>query len=490
MRTVSSSPPPTPSPSEPAPRLPDGLPDDGTLPGDPEQQNVQPISTGSIGTVSSGAGTRRRGPRFVDLSPLRESPAFARLWIGGIISGIGGQMTIVAIGLHIYAITNSTLAVSLVGAFALIPMIVFGLYGGMLADAFDRRRVLLIAAIVAWGSTITLAALAWTGVETVWPFYLLATVNAVAATVIGTVRSAVLPRLLPARLLPAASALTGIGGGVMVTTGPALAGVLVAGVGFGWTYTVDIVLFLSAFLGILSLPKLAPVGDIQRPGLESLRYGARFLKTAPNIRMTFIVDIIAMTFGNPRVLFPAIGAVVLGGGPITVGILTAAGAVGALLSSLFSGGLGHQRLQGRAIARAIMVYGGFIGALGLLLAVFSFLPDQHVTSSIAHASIPAIVIAGLLLVGAGAADNVSSIFRQTMLQSAVPDNMRGRLQGVFTIVVTGGPRVGDLYVGIVAVAGALWLPPLFGGLVIVVAIATLVRVQRGFVAYDAQHPTP
>ena len=476
MRTVSASPPP--------PRLPDGLPDDGSLPGDPEQRTVPPITTDTA-TVSG-----RRGPRFVDLSPLRESPAFARLWFGGAISGIGGQMTIVAIGLHIYQLTHSTLAVSLVGAFALVPMIVFGLYGGMLADAFDRRLVLLIAAIVAWGSTITLALLAWTGVEVVWPFYLLATVNAVAATVIGTVRSAVLPRLLPARLLPAASALTGISAGVMVTTGPALAGVLVAGVGFGWTYSVDVVLFLSAFLGIISLPKLAPVGEVQRPGLESLKYGARFLRTAPNIRMTFIVDIIAMTFGNPRVLFPAVGAVVLGGGPITVGILTAAGAVGALFSSLLSGGLGHQRLQGRSIARAIMVYGGFVAGFGALLAVFSFLPGMRVTASLAHASIPAIVLAGVLLAGAGYADNVSSIFRQTMLQSAVPDNMRGRLQGIFTIVVTGGPRIGDLFVGLVAAAGALWLPPLFGGIVIIVAIATLVRVQRGFLAYDARHPTP
>ena len=159
-----------------------------------------------------------------------------------------------AVGLHIYAITGSTFAVSLVGAFALLPMIVFGLHGGMLDDAFDRRLVLLVAAVVAWGSTITLAALAWTGVHTVWPFYLLTTVNAVAATVIGTVRSAVLPRLLPARLLPAASALSGMSLGVMATVGPALAGVLVATAGFGWTYTVDVALFLSAFLGIVALP--------------------------------------------------------------------------------------------------------------------------------------------------------------------------------------------------------------------------------------------
>lgn len=252
-----------------------------------------------------------RRSHFIDLSPLRESPAFARLWAGQAISGIGAQLTIVAVGLQIYDITGSTFSVSLVGAFALLPMVVFGLYGGMLADAFDRRLVLFVAACVAWTSTITLVVLAWTEADLVWPLYLVATVNSSAATVIGAVRSAVPARLLPPRLLPAASALTGIGNGIMITLGPALAGVLVAGVGFRWTYLVDVVLFVSAFLGILALPKLLPQGETQRPGLESLRYGLAFLRRAPNIRMSFIADIIAMTFGQPRVIFPAVGALVL-----------------------------------------------------------------------------------------------------------------------------------------------------------------------------------
>ncbi len=399
-------------------------------------------------------------------------------------------MTIVAVGLHIYSITHSTFAVSLVGGFALIPMIVFGLYGGMLADAFDRKLLLMIASVVAWGTTITLVVLAFTHVEIVWPFYVLTTLNAVSTTVLMTVRSAVVPRLLPHRLIPAAAALNGIAFGVALTLGPALAGVLVAAVGFGWTYMVDVVLFLSAFAGVFTLPRLAPEGDVQRPGLESLKYGLAFLRRAPNIRVSFIADIIAMTFGQPRVLFPAVGAVVLGGGAITVGILTAAGAVGALLSSVVSGRLGHERWHGRAIRTAIMVYGGFIAAFGALLAVMSFGPAGHVGSSLSNAYLPEIGIAAVFLAGAGAADNVSAIFRSTMLQTAVPDNMRGRLQGIFTVVVAGGPRVGDVYVGVVAAIGAIWLPPLLGGLLIVVLIAVLVRVQRSFLEYDALNPTP
>ncbi|MCU1513234.1 MAG: transporter, partial [Microbacteriaceae bacterium] len=431
-----------------------------------------------------------RRSHFVDLAPLRASPAFARLWVGGSISGIGGQMTIVAVGLHIYQLTHSTLAVALVGAFALVPMIIFGLYGGMLADAFDRRLVLLLAAVVAWGSTIALATIAWTGVEVVWPFYLLTTLNAVAATVISTVRAAVTPRLLPRRLLPAASALQGIGFGVMLTVGPALAGILVASVGFAWTYTVDVILFLSAFLGILSLPKILPEGEVQRPGLESLKYGMSFLRKAPNIRMSFIADIIAMTFGQPRVLFPAVGALVLGGGAITVGALTAASAIGALLSGVFSGRLGGVRWHGKAIRTSIMLYGGFIAGFGVVLAIVAMRLFGATPGTVADANIPAIAIASVLLAGSGAADNVSAVFRSTMLQTAVPDNMRGRLQGVFTVVVTGGPRMGDIYVGLVALAGALWLPPLLGGLLIVALLAVLVRVQRGFLSYDALDPQP
>ena len=427
---------------------------------------------------------------FVDLSPLRESPVFARLWFGNAISGIGGQMTIVAVGLQIYHLTGSTFSVALVGGIALLPMIIAGLYGGMLADAFDRRLILFVAAIVAWASTIALVTLTLTGVHLLWPFYVVTTVNAVAATVLGAVRQAVTPRILRPRLLPAASALNGISIGLMVTIGPALAGVLVASVGFAWTYSVDVVLFLTAFLGILALPKLHPEGDVQRPGLESLAYGVRFLRQSPNVRMSFLVDIVAMTLGQPRVLFPALGALALGGGAITVGVLTAAGAVGAFVSSVFSGRTGHVRRQGRAIGLAIITYGAFIVAFGVVALVSDRGLSGHAGAAAVSPNITAIVIASIALAGAGAADNISSIFRQTILQSAVPDSMRGRLQGVFTVVVTGGPRLGDLFVGTVAAVGALWLPPLLGGVALIVIIATLLRFQRTFRLYDAAHPTP
>jgi MFS family permease len=444
-------------------------------------------------TRQDGGGTAsepaRRRSAFVDLTPLKASPAFARLWGGQAISGIGSQMTIVAVGLDVYRLTSSTLAVAGVALFALVPMIIAGLYGGMLADAFDRRRVALLAAVVAWVSTAVLAVLAWTGADSVGALYALATVNAVSATVVQTTRSAIYPRILPRELLPAAAALNGITTGVMVTLGPALAGVLVASVGFGWTYSIDVVLFVAAFLGLATLPRILPEGEVHRPGLESLRYGFAFLKRAPNIRASFLIDIAAMTFGQPRVLFPAVGVLVLGGGAVTVGVLTAAFAVGSMLASIFSGRLGHVRWQGRAIARAVQSYGVFTALFGVVLLVAS-VSGTPVGQDLGDANVLALVLASLALTGAGVSDEISAIFRSTMLQTAVPDNMRGRLQGVFTVVVTGGPRVGDLYVGALSVVAALWFPPLFGGLVIVVAAALILRFVHSFRAYDAFDPKP
>ncbi|WP_239451757.1 MFS transporter [Frondihabitans sp. PAMC 28766] len=434
---------------------------------------------------------RRRG-LLVDLSPARQSPAFARLWIGSSISGIGAQLTLVAVGLEIYDITKSTFAVALVGVVSLVPIIAAGLYGGMLADAFDRRLVAIIAAIVAWGTTACIALHAYLGLDNVGLLYGLTALDAVASTIINTSRSAIIPRLLPPELLPAASALNGIGTGVQLTVGPALAGILVAVVGFPATYTVDVVLFTAAFLGIFSLPAIRPEGETQRPGLASLMFGVRFLRRSPNIRMTFVVDIIAMTFGQPRVLYPVVGAVLIGGGAITVGVLTASYAIGALLCSLFSGRLGSVRKQGAAVNWAVSAYGLCILAFGLVLLLAQLRGPGGVgslTAGLASADLPALAGAAVTLAAAGAADNVSSIFRNTILQAAAPDAMRGRLQGIFIVVVTGGPRVGDLFVGLLAAAGTVW-PPLLGGALIIALVGLLARLQPSFRKYDRLNPTP
>lgn len=433
----------------------------------------------------------RLGARhLIDLRPFRTSPAFTRLWIGSTLSGMGGQLTIVAVMLHVYALTSSDLAVAMVAVAGLVPMVLAGLYGGMLADAFDRRVVALSAAAVTFASTLLLAILAWTGNETVWWLYALSIVNSAANSIVSATRSAITPRLLPRELLPAAAALQGITVGIMVMAGPALAGVLVAFAGYAWTYSIDVVLMTSLFLGLWTLPAIRPEGVIVKPGLESLRDGMRFLKGAANIRLQYILDIIAMTFGQPLALFPGIGAVLLGGGAITTGILTAAVAAGAFLSSLFSGPVGRVRAHGVGIQRSIQVYGAAIALFGAVLLAAQlgwFAPDTVGETS---ANTVLIVLACVVLAVSGAADNVSAIFRSTMMQSAVPDSMRGRLQGVFMVVVAGGPRIGALYAGALATLTTLWFPPLLGGFLIIALVGVLVRFNPGFRAYDAEHPVP
>lgn len=423
---------------------------------------------------------------LIDLSPLKASPAFARMWIGSVLAGIGGQLTIVTVMLHVFALTSSTFAVSMIAVAGLVPMILAGLYGGMLADAFDRRRVALIAATVTFASTALLAALTWTGAETIWWLYILSIVNSAANSVGMATRTAIVPRLIPRDLLAAASALNGVAFGLTVMAGPALAGVLVALTGYGWTYTIDVVLMLSMFLGLWTLPALRPEGEIVRPGLASLVDGWRFLKRASNIRTQYVIDIIAMTFGQPLVLFPALGTVLLGGGAVTTGILTAAVALGTFASSLFSGRVVQYRWHGRGIERAVEAYGASILAFGVVLLIGAF--SAPATERIPNVGL--IVAACITLALSGASDNVSSIYRNTMMQAAVPDAMRGRLQGVFIIVVAGGPRIGALYAGALASITTLWFPPLLGGFLVIALVALLARRSSRFRSYDAENPEP
>ncbi|HXG71251.1 MAG TPA: MFS transporter [Gemmatimonadaceae bacterium] len=420
---------------------------------------------------------RTAGGFLVDVSPLRESPAFARLWSGMLVSGLGVQLTVIAVGLQVWELSHSTLAVSLVGVLGLAPLIVAGLYGGMLVDAFDRRRVLLAASLVAWASTIGLAVFAWMGGQSLWVLYMLTVVNSVAGAVVNIARTSVIAQLVRPELLPAAAALGGISAGLFVTAGPALAGVLVATVGFNWTYTIDAVLFLGALAAAYTLPALIPEGERHAPGIRSIKAGFAFLRGSPVVRASFLVDIAAMTLARPNALFPAVGATIIGGGAATVGAFTAAFAVGALLLSVLSGRLVRISRQGLAVSWSIAIYAASIGAFGLVLLATG---HRGMDAAVAPSSL---VFALLFLAVAGASDETSAIFRTTILQSAAPDNIRGRLQGVFTVVINGGPRLGDLFVGTLATVGALWLPPVLGGVLLLVTIAVLARSYSSFTNY-------
>jgi len=423
-----------------------------------------------------------RRPWLLDLRPLTQSPAYARFWASGIAGGIGTQLTAVAIGIQIYDLSGSTAAVALVGALALAPMIIMGILGGTIVDAFDRRKVLIIASSVSFIAPVGIAVLAWTDVTELWPYYLFTTLSSTVGALVGAARFAIHPRLVDRELLPAVAALSGISAGVQAAFGPALAGVLVATVGFAWTYTIDVLLFVIGFWGIVSLPAIVPARAI-RVGWAALTDGARFLRSAQNLRTAISMQIAAFAFGRPYAILPAVGALTVGGGAVSVGVLTASAAVGVIVSGLFSGRLGHVRRHGRAIALATGWFSAAVALFGILLLLLPGAPESGV-------NLPALLSLAAALALAGAADNVAGVFRTTMMQSATPDEMRGRLQGIFTLVLTAGPRLGDVYAGFVAALVALWFPPLLGAVLLAAFVGALYAARCSFRDYDAEHPIP
>lgn len=384
--------------------------------------------------------------------------------------------------LEIYRLTQDSFYVGLLAVFALVPLVIGGLLGGSIADSHDRRRVALLATTVLWLTTGLIALQSWLQLGNVWVLYFLVAVQSGAQAINQPARSAILPMLIRKELLPAANALSMMSFGLAMTAGPLLAGVLVAWVGFGWTYTLDFASFALVLWAVYRLPPLPPSGKRGRPGIRSVIEGFRFLGTRPNLRMTFVIDLIAMILAQPRALMPAIGAVMIGGGEATVGVLLASTAIGAFLAGLFSGPLGGVRWQGNAVVFSVMGWGASIAGLGLVVLLAGRSPDGTVTLWL----LPAALCCAL----AGIADSISSVFRNTILQAATPDHLRGRLQGVFIVVVAGGPRVGDLLAG----AGTRILTEgsvlILGGVLCIAGAWAAAKLQPGFRQYDARNPAP
>jgi ENTS family enterobactin (siderophore) exporter len=322
---------------------------------------------------------------------------------------------------------------------------------------------------------------AWARLDSVWLLYVLVALQSGCYAVNSPARSAMIPRLLSADLLPAANALSGLMMALDFMLGPLLAGYLIDWLGYPATYAIEVVMLVAALTTMLRLPPVPVQGQSRPAGLRSVVEGLGFLRTRANVRMTFLVDLAAMVLAMPRVLFPALGTLYLGGGARTVGLLGAALAVGSVLAGVFSGPLTRLRRQGRAVVVSVVIWGVSVAAFGSVL-IGADPPPSGLNS--------VIVPAAALLAVAGAADQVSAVFRMTILQSAVPDALRGRLQGIFTVVVAGGPRLGDVVLG--GVAGVAGEPgaALTGGLCCVATVIVLALRQPGFLRYDAAHPRP
>nr|WP_218868580.1 MFS transporter [Pseudoclavibacter chungangensis] len=404
-------------------------------------------------------------------------PAFRRLWLANIVTVIGAQLTVVTIPAQIYADTGSSAYVGLTGLFGLVPLIVFGLWGGALADALDRRVLL----VVTTGGLIVTSGLLWAqaaaGSTDVWLLLGLFALQQSFFAIDQPTRSAVIPRLVPAEQLPAANALqmTVVQAGAIA--GPLVGGVLIPFIGFSWLYLVDTLCLFATLVAVLRLPSLRVEGNVQAPGLRSVIDGFRYLRLHPVLLMSFVVDIIAMLFGMPRALFPEIAHTSFGGesaGGLAFAALSAAIPAGAVLGGIFSGWVSRVRRQGVAVVSAIVVWG---------LAVVAFGIAAGFGGGVAGTML---VVAVLALMVGGAADMASAAFRTSMLQSAAEDAVRGRLQGIFIVVVAGGPRLADtLHGGAASVVGAA--PAAAGGgvLVIVVTIVAVLLVPS-FLRYRVE----
>ncbi|MGE3289212.1 MAG: MFS transporter [Pseudonocardia sp.] len=393
-----------------------------------------------------------------DTRPLR-TPAYRRLWLAGIVTLVGAQLSVVAVPTQIYQLTGSSAYVGLTGVFGLVPLLVFGLWGGAVADALDRRIVLLISGAGIGLASLTLWITSATGFGGVWTVLGLFALQSALLAVNQPARSAVIPRLLPAEQVPSANALNMTVAQIGAVAGPLLAGVLIPVVGLATLYLLDAIALLATLWAVWRLPPVPPQrGDgPPRAGLREVVAGFRYAAMHKVLLVSFLIDVIAMGAGMPRVVFPEMAHTVFGdppeGGP-ALGLLFAAIPIGMVLAGLFSGWLHGVARQGVAVTVAICVWGLAIAAFGLAGSLW--------------------LAVAFLAIG-GAADLVSSVYRSSMLQTVATDEMRGRMQGVFLVVVAGGPRLADLWHGPAAAAFGPGAAATAGGIaVVVLAIAVVV----------------
>lgn len=413
-----------------------------------------------------GGRLRRLVP---DSRPL-QIPAFRRMFVSQIATVIGATLTAVAVQQQIFDLSGSSALVGLASLVALVPLVVFGLLGGAVADSFDRRKLLMITSVGIAATSLALWGTALSGSRQVWLVMALLAVQQGFFAVNSPTRSATIPRIVPAELIPAANALSMTVFSTGVIVGPLLVGVLIPLTGLPWLYFIDALSLTGVLYAVIRLPPIPPAGAGLGRGRAKVGDGLLYLRARPLLLMTFVVDIIAMVCGMPRALFPAMAEHTFGGPPgggSALGLLNAGLAVGSLLGGLTGGWITRVHRQGLAILLAVVMW-------GFSMALFG-------TTSI-------LWLAVLFLAIGGFADLVSSVYRSTLLQVAATDEMRGRMQGVFTVVVAGGPRLADLVHGVVADATSTAFAVIGGGLLCVVLTAVAGWFGRSLRDYDSRAP--
>jgi MFS family permease len=405
----------------------------------------------------------------VDVSPLRSSRDLRLLVAGNFVTGLGTQATLVALPYQVYVQTRSPLLTGLLGAVELAPLVAMSLYGGALADRLDRRRLLLVDQLALVALSGALAAGALAGHPPLAVLYVLAGLLAGFGAIQNVARSAIVPNVVaPAQLRGALALNFGLYQLTMVA-GPALGGVLIAAAGIGGAYLADAVSCLGMVAAVLGLSAQPPHAEHRSEGgvALSIREGLSFVRRERALLGSFGIDLAAMTFGMPRTLFPVLSLTVYHSGAAGTGALFASVAAGATVAALTSGWLGHARRLGRIVIAAVVCWGVAIALAGLAATLW---------------------LAMALFALAGAADSVSAVCRSTINQTVTPDAMRGRMSAAFSLVVTSGPRLGDIESGAVASLSTPRVSVISGGLGCIAAAALVVRGFPALARYDAERP--
>ena len=443
-------------------------------------------------TAPPKARVRGRVSRVaIDTRPLRY-PDFRRLWSAGLVTSVGSQLTAVAVPKQIYDVTGSSAWIGIASMAALLPLAVFGLWGGAVADAVDRRKLLLVTNVGLSATSVGFWVQAALGQTSVWPLILLLAVQQGLFGVNAAAEGAAIPRLVPAAELPAANSLNSTVMLAGALFGPMLAGALIPLIGLPTLYLLDAVGLTATLWAVFRLPPLPRLATGSESGAEAgteaesgsaagsaesavprrrrttdwtrVADGFRFAAANRLLLLSFAVDLIAMVFGMPRALFPQLAATTFGGSHLALGLLFAAMPAGALAGGLLSGTF--TRVQRHGAMTIVAVVGWGLAMLGLGL-----------TGSLA--------LACLFLALGGIADFVSMIFRNSILQSVAPDDMRGRMQGVFIVVVSGGPRLADLVHGFTGAALGTRAAIAGGGLAVVIAVLLLAATSPAYWRYRA-----
>ena len=407
---------------------------------------------------------RRFGSLVVDPAPLRLDRDFRLLWSGQAISTAGRMITAVVLPYQVYVLTGDVLAVGALSLVQLVPILVFTLGGGAVADAVDRRRLLLATQAGLTVVTLGLVLLALVPAPPVAGIYALAFVAAGLAAVDQPTRASAIPRLVPPERLQSAISLNQLVFNAGAVVGPAIGGVVVAVFSVSAAYLIDAVTYGAAITALLLMRPIPPAANAVRPSIAAVVEGLRFARRRRPVLGTFIVDFVAMVFGSPRSLFPAMALDVFKVGPVGLGLFSSAIALGAMVGALFSGWTTGIRRPGRAVLVAVAVWG--LGIAGFGLSTFSF------------------PLALLCLAIAAAADVVSAVLRSFMVQALTPDALRGRVSSIHILVVTGGPRIGDAEAAAVAALAGPAVSVVSGGILTVIGVGVLALVMPEFARVD------